>query len=88
MAERSDRAALRAELLALIGEAAPDLDGSLGDDTPLITSGVVESTTLLELARWVDEHLAVPLDITAFDLVAEWDTPRSILDFVERHRTR
>jgi hypothetical protein len=88
VAERPDRAALRAELLALIEEAAPDLDGALGDDTPLITSGIVESTTLLELARWVDERVGVPLDITAFDLVAEWDTPGSILDFVERHRGR
>ena len=76
MAERPDRAALRAELLALIGEAAPDLDGTLGDDTPLITSGIVESTALLELARgwtsaWASRSTSPPSTWSP-----EWDTPR------------
>jgi hypothetical protein len=85
-AEPLDRAALREQLLALIAEAVPDLDGTLSDGSPLITSGIVESTTLLNLALWVEDRLHAPLDLGALDLAAEWDTVTSILDFVERHR--
>jgi acyl carrier protein len=80
-----DRAGLRRELHALIAECAPDLVGDLPDDSPLITSGVVESAALLSVALWVEDRLGGEIDITSFDLVAEWDSIDGILDFVERH---
>jgi acyl carrier protein len=84
--DRLDRQALRAHLLALIAESVPNLEGDLTDDTPLITSGFVESITLLNMALWVEEHIDSTVEITAFDLSAEWDTVTDILNFVERHR--
>jgi len=83
--ERVDRGRLRADLRALIAECAPDLDGDLADHSPLITSGVIESTALLQMALWVEEQIGGKVDITAFDLVAQWDSIAAILDFVERH---
>ena len=80
-----DRAGLRRDLHALIAECAPDLVGDLPDDSPLITSGVVESGALLSVALWVEGQLGDEIDITSFDLVAEWDSIGGILDFVERH---
>jgi acyl carrier protein len=83
--ERSDRAALGAQLRALLAEYAVEAGTDLSDDTPLISSGILESTTLLHVALWVEEHLAAEVDISAFDLAKEWDSIGAILDFVTRH---
>lgn len=80
-----DRATLRRELHALLAECAPDLDGEMADDCPLISSGIVESVALLNVAVWVDDRVGGGLDLTGFDLAAEWDTVAGILDFVHRH---
>ncbi len=86
--EGSERFVRRAALLRLLGEVAPGLDGDLTDDTPLITSGGVESLALLSLVQWVEAHIDVAVNITAFDLATEWDSVRAILDFVDRHQPR
>lgn len=83
--DRADRAALRAELRALLAEYAVEAGIDLGDGAPLISSGILESTTLLHVALWVEEHLGAEVDISAFDLAAEWDSIGAILDFVARH---
>jgi hypothetical protein len=85
MAPASDRSARRSELLGLIAELAPDRDGDVTDETPLISSGLVESLALLTLVLWVEAQVSPAVDLSAFDLAAEWETPRAILDFVERH---
>jgi hypothetical protein len=51
----------------------------------LITSGVVESTTLVSVALWVEDRIGREMDLGAFDLVTEWDSMNAIVDFVERH---
>ncbi len=79
------RDVLRRQLHGLLAECAPDLDHDLPDDCPLISSGIVESVALLNVALWVDERVGGGVDITAFDLTVEWDTVGLILDFVERH---
>lgn len=79
------RAARRAQLRALIAEAAPEVDGALADHDPLITSGLVESSTLVAIAIWVEEQVGAELDLAAFDLAADWDSVDAILAFVERH---
>lgn len=80
------RMARRAELVALIMEFVPSPAADLADDTPLITSGLVESVALLNLALWVEGQIDSAVDLSAVDLTTEWDTPNAILDFVERHR--
>lgn len=83
----SGRKARRAELFAVIVQSLRDLPDGFSDDTPLITSGLMESLSLLELALWVESQIDPAVELSAFDLAAEWDTPNAILDFVEHHRT-
>lgn len=85
-ADRSGRVSRRAELVALITECVPNLASELADDTPLITSGLVESLALLNVALWVEAQIDSAVELSAFDLATEWDTTNTILDFVERHR--
>lgn len=86
MPRRPDRATLRKQLLAIFAEFAPDHHGAITDDTPLISSALVESVTLLNVALWVEEQIDPAVDITSFDLATEWDTVAGILNFVEKHR--
>lgn len=84
--DTSIRIARRAELVALLTECIPDLAPDLADDTPLISSGLVESLALLHVALWVEAQIDSAVELSAFNLAAEWETPNTILDFVERHR--
>lgn len=86
MDNHAERIGLRDELRRLILEFAPDQDAALGDDTPLITSGFVESVTLLNVALWVETKIGSEVELTTFDLAAEWDSMGRILAFVEKHR--
>jgi len=79
--------ALRDELRRLILEFAPERAAALADDTPLITSGLVESLTLLNVALWVETKVGPEVELTSFDLAAEWDSVTDILTFIERHQT-
>ena len=86
MGIHAERQALRGELRALILEFAPECEAELADDTPLITSGLIESVTLLNVALWVETQIESGVEITAFDLAAEWDSVSDILTFIEKHR--
>ena len=87
MPGRPDRTTLRAQLRALITEFALRHQGAIADDTPLISSALVESVTLLNVALWVEQQIDYAVDITAFDLSVEWDTVTDILNFIEKHRS-
>jgi acyl carrier protein len=78
--------ALRDELRQLILEFAPERANALADDTPLITSGLMESVTLLNVALWIETKVGSEIKITSFDLAAEWDSVTDILAFIERHQ--
>jgi acyl carrier protein len=77
---------LREELVALIRTWNVDLGRDVHDDTPLITSGVLDSLALWNLVLWVEQRIGVSLDPASVDLVAEWDTVASLLSFLERRR--
>jgi acyl carrier protein len=76
--------ALRHELHSTIAEW--DENGAVADDTPLISSGRLDSFNLLRLVLWVEEKIGQPVDATQIDLAAEWDTVEQIVAFVARHR--
>ena len=80
-----DRAALLRDLRGLITKSTPGLTGPLGESAPLISSGVLESTTLVSVALWVEDRIGKEVDLGAFDLATEWDSLGAIVDFVERH---
>jgi hypothetical protein len=82
---RPDRTTLLHDLRALIVRSTPDFTGPLGEDAPLISSGVLESTTLVSVALWVEDKIGREMDLSAFDLATEWDSLGAIVDFVERH---
>lgn len=88
MPDRLDRHALREQLRTLIAEFSPLGHAAIADDTPLITSALVESVTLLNVALWVEQQIDPTVELTAFDLSVEWDTVADILDFIEKYRSR
>ena len=72
---------------AKIKDSGKSIPGEFNDNTPLITSGLLESLHLLELALLVEEEVRVPLDLTTLDFIKEWDTIDSILNFVKNYKT-
>ena len=40
---------------------------------------------LFRLATWIEARVPADVDLTAFDLSKEWETPADILRFLERH---
>lgn len=77
---------MRDRLVDLLEEGNPDPSLRLKDDTPLISSGRIDSLALFRLVQWVERETDAKLDLTNVDLPKEWDTIADILDFVGRHR--
>ena len=67
---------------AKIKSSGKSVPGNYDDNTPLITSGLLESLQLLELALMVEEEVGSPLELTILDFTIEWDTIDGILNFV------
>jgi len=61
------------------GKTIPD---NFDDDSPLITSGLLESLYLLELALLIEEEIGTSLDLTILDFTTEWNSINSIIDYV------
>jgi acyl carrier protein len=71
---------------AKIKDSGKSVPGEFNDNTPLITSGLLESLHLLELALLVEEEVRAPLDLTTLDFANEWDTIDRILTFVRNYK--
>ena len=67
-------------------DSGKPLPEELNNSTPLITSGLLESLYLLELAVLIEEEVGSPLDLTALDFVKEWDTIDGITTFVNNYK--
>jgi acyl carrier protein len=61
------------------GKTIPD---NFDDDSPLITSGLLESLYLLEMALLIEEEIGTSLDLTILDFTKEWNTINSIIEYV------
>lgn len=57
----------------------------LEKDAELLTSGLISSLILLELAEWIEARTTSSIDLTTIDLMKEWNTIERIVDFIERH---
>ena len=71
---------------AKIKYSGKSIPGNYDDNTPLITSGLLESLHLLELALLVEEEVGSTFDLTILDFTIEWDTINGILDFVQNYK--
>lgn len=83
----ADLASLPERLAAFVRGLNVELEGELGDDTALITSGLLDSLALLSLAAWIEREISAQVDFMEFDLATEWDSISTIASFIERHRT-
>lgn len=75
----------RDEVREALEGSGVSLPHDFDDDTSLIRSGLLDSMALFNLALWVEERVTPGLDLTAFDLSAEWETPRLLRAFIARH---
>lgn len=62
------------------------LNGELNKDTQLFKSGLLDSLSLFSLAEWIEAEMDEPLDLTKIDILEEWKTVGSVLNFIKKHR--
>lgn len=67
---------------ALFEAGLPDAR-QLALDSPLISSGRLDSVALYGLSIWVESELGRPVDPARIDLPKRWDSIRAILEFLE-----
>ncbi len=76
----------RPRLMRFLADTGRVTQGALDANSPLITSELIDSVTLFELAMWIEEEVGRPLDLTRIALPGDWDTVDRIIAFVERER--
>jgi acyl carrier protein len=74
------------KLVNLLDDGKVDPDLYLTDDTPLISSGQIDSLALFNLPLWIEKEMNAKLDLTTLDPLKEWDTITDILVFIEKKR--
>lgn len=74
------------ELIAAFSTWSPALAQDVARDTPLLTSGRLDSLAVFQLLVWIEERVGRPIDVTAIDMPAQWNTVNDIVAFVERER--
>ena len=79
-------ASLHDELIAAFASWSTGLAGNVTRDTPLLTSGRLDSAALFQLLLWIEQKIGRPIDVTSIDMPAQWNTADLIIAFVERER--
>ena len=74
---------LREELHSLLSEHTHRLGQPLDDDTPLISSGVLDSLAVFNLVVWIEGKLGKTVDPLVTDFASAWDTVALIIKFIE-----
>ena len=60
------------------------LPADFSDDSPLITSGLLSSLALFDLAVWIEEQCGASIVAESVDMPREWDTVASITAFIDQ----
>jgi acyl carrier protein len=81
-----DRSERRSRLFSFLKGLDVPAAAGLTDETPLISSHLLDSLALFHLVEWIEREAGAPVDPASFDFVREWDTVPAILDFIEKHR--
>lgn len=74
------------DLLAAFATWSPTLAEGVTRDTPLLTSGRLDSTGVFQLLLWIEERVGHPIDVTSIDMPAQWDNVNAIVAFIESER--
>ncbi len=77
---------MRQRLMRFLIDSGRVTQGDLDASLPLITSELIDSVTLFELAMWVEEEIGRPLDLTQLALPDGWDTVDRIIAFIEQEQ--
>ena len=72
-------------ITAKLNDSVKSVPQDFGSSTPLITSGLLESLYLLELAVFIEEKTGTSLDLTTLDFTTEWDTIDAIVNFTHTY---
>ena len=78
--------ALHDDLIASFAGWSPNLAQDVGRDTPLLTSGRLDSVALFQLLLWIEGRIGRPIDVTSIDMPAQWNTVDMIVAYVEREK--
>lgn len=57
----------------------------LGDEDPLISSGLIDSFSLVDIALWVESNLGVRVDNSELN-ADNFDTVSELADFIEQRQ--
>lgn len=79
---------LRPRLTRFLGDTGRVTKANLEANAPLITSGLIDSVTLFELALWIEEIIGHPVDFSQLALPGDWDTLDAILNYIERQQSK
>ncbi len=74
---------LTAELIRFLGRRFPALGEPLGDATPLMDTGAIDSLGILEIVGFLDDQFGIQIDDDDFE-PANFATVRSLVALVER----
>jgi len=74
------------DLIAAFASWSPALSHDVARDTPLLTSGRLDSTAVFQLLLWIEARVGHPIDVTVIDIPAQWDTVDAIISFIDRVR--
>ncbi len=78
--------ALHEELISAFATWSPSLARDVARETPLLTSGRLDSVALFQLLLWIEGRIGRPIDVTSVDMPAEWNTVNMIVSYVEREK--
>jgi acyl carrier protein len=71
-----------------VAVSQPEAASDLGTDTPLISSGLIDSLGLLQLADFVESEVGELLPVEDIDIQSEWNSVGAIVESIDRHRRR
>jgi acyl carrier protein len=74
------------ELIAAFATWSPSLAQDIARDTPLLTSGRLDSVAVFQLLLWIEERVGHSIDVTTIDMPSRWDTVNDIVAFVDGER--
>ena len=74
------------DLIAAFATWSPALTQDVARDTPLLTTGRLDSMAVFQLLLWIETRIGHSLDVTTIDMPAQWNTVNDIIAFVEKER--